>query len=150
MVHFLDRFLANQAAEAIVAPIFAHLGMDEVLVDSRQLFEQDLVEHVNDFFVSLHCDTPFFSSACRLWKSARYWAAIRGWAFLFCRIRRSCQAPDCPGMKLGRRRIPAAKARFPSLGISSCHWESGLLHRPRFPRSCCCSQRGSGSTRPDR
>jgi hypothetical protein len=38
--------------------------MNEVLVDSRQLFAQDLVEHVNDFFVSLHSDTPFF-----VWRS---------------------------------------------------------------------------------
>jgi hypothetical protein len=33
--------------------------MDEVLVDARQFLAEDLVEHVNDFFISLHGDTPF-------------------------------------------------------------------------------------------
>src|SRR5437762_10686221 len=45
--------------ELAVAPVLAHLGVDEVLIDSGKLFAQDLVEYADDLFVALHHVTPF-------------------------------------------------------------------------------------------
>ena len=40
--------------EVVVAPVLLHLGVDEVLVDRRQLAGQDLVEQLDDLGVPLH------------------------------------------------------------------------------------------------
>ena len=46
------------AGEVLVAPVVLHLGVDEVLVDRRELGGQDVVEQLNDLGVALHGVPP--------------------------------------------------------------------------------------------
>ena len=54
VLHLVDRLVAAVLGEALVAPVVAHLGVDEVLVDRRQLGGEHLVEQLDDVGVSLH------------------------------------------------------------------------------------------------
>ena len=42
------------SARPVVAPVVAHLGVDEVLVDRRELGGQDVVEQLDDVGLSVH------------------------------------------------------------------------------------------------
>ena len=48
----------NRAGQSLVAPVAGHLGVDEVLVDRRQLRGEHLVEQLDDFVVTLHGMPP--------------------------------------------------------------------------------------------
>ncbi len=54
VLHLVDRLVADVLGEPLVAPVAAHLGVDEVLVDRRQLGGQHVVEDVDDGGVALH------------------------------------------------------------------------------------------------
>ena len=54
VLHLLDRLVADLLAESPVAPVVAHLGVDEVLVDRRQLAGQHLVEQLENLVVATH------------------------------------------------------------------------------------------------
>ena len=54
VLHLADRLVAVVLAEAFVAPVVAHLGVDEVLVDRRQLGREDLVEQLDDTRTAAH------------------------------------------------------------------------------------------------
>jgi hypothetical protein len=58
VLHLVDRLVAAVLAEAAVPPVVAHLGVDEVLVDRRQLRREDVVQDVEDLGVSLHDPSP--------------------------------------------------------------------------------------------
>ena len=55
VLHLVDRLLADLGGELVEAPVGVHLGVDEVLVDGRQLRRQDVVERFDDLVVALHC-----------------------------------------------------------------------------------------------
>jgi hypothetical protein len=44
MHHLFNRFLANQFRETLVAPVLAHLGMQEILIDSGQFRLQYVIQ----------------------------------------------------------------------------------------------------------
>jgi hypothetical protein len=59
--------------EALIPPIVTHLGMDEILIDGRQIRRQNFIEYVDDPFFGFHVtgllfelDTPFFLLSSRL------------------------------------------------------------------------------------
>jgi hypothetical protein len=54
MAHLVDRLLTQLGGEPEVAPVLAHLGVDEILVDRRQLVGEELVEECEYFLVTLH------------------------------------------------------------------------------------------------
>ena len=54
ILHLADRLVAVVLAEAFVAPVVAHLGVDEVLVDGRELGGENLVEQLDDRLVAAH------------------------------------------------------------------------------------------------
>jgi hypothetical protein len=54
VLHLVDRLVADLLRQLHVAPVGAHLGVDEVLVDRCQLGRQDLVEGGDDLVVALH------------------------------------------------------------------------------------------------
>jgi hypothetical protein len=54
VLHLADGVLADDAVEPVEAPVFAHLTMDEILVDGGQLGGEDLVQDVDDSCVALH------------------------------------------------------------------------------------------------
>ena len=51
-----SRFLLG---EPLVAPVLAHLGVDEVLVDRRQLGGEDLVQDLDDLRIAAHALPSF-------------------------------------------------------------------------------------------
>jgi hypothetical protein len=59
VLHFADRFVPQNFLDFSVAPILAHLGVDEILVDTGELLAKNLVQNIDDLFVSLHGVTPF-------------------------------------------------------------------------------------------
>ena len=54
MLHLVDRFLVFMLAEFAKAPMPQHAGMQEILIDRRQLVLQHFVEDRDDFFITLH------------------------------------------------------------------------------------------------
>jgi hypothetical protein len=54
MHHLFDRFLLRQLAKLVVAPVVAHFGVKEVLIDGSQFSLQDLVEQSNNFKIAFH------------------------------------------------------------------------------------------------
>jgi hypothetical protein len=54
VLHLVDRLLLHVVGEAVVAPVAAHLRVDEILVDRRQLSGENLVERVDDRLLALH------------------------------------------------------------------------------------------------
>ena len=54
VLHFVDGPFPDNAAQPAVVPVLAHLGMDEILIDRRQLFLQDVVEGFDDFRITFH------------------------------------------------------------------------------------------------
>src|ERR1700730_13670878 len=58
VAHLADGLLAQLFPEPLVAPVLAHAGMDEVLVDGRELGREDLVEQRAHVVVSLHHRSP--------------------------------------------------------------------------------------------
>src|SRR6185295_13266157 len=54
MLHLADGVLADDLVEPVVAPVLAHLAVDEVLVDGGELAGQDFVQDLDDFRVALH------------------------------------------------------------------------------------------------
>ena len=59
VLHLVDRLLLDERAEPVVAPVVAHLRVQEVLVDGRQLLLERLVELSNDLVVSAHTAASF-------------------------------------------------------------------------------------------
>ena len=43
MLHLVDRLLADEAAKLVIAPVVAHLRVQEVLVDGRELLPQRIL-----------------------------------------------------------------------------------------------------------
>jgi hypothetical protein len=58
VLHLADGLLAHLVPEPVVAPVLAHAGVDEVLVDRGQLVGEDLVQGVDDLIVSTHGIPP--------------------------------------------------------------------------------------------
>ena len=58
VLHLVDRLVAAVLGEAVVAPVRAHLRVDEVLVDRRQLRGEHVVEELDDVGVTLHVQHP--------------------------------------------------------------------------------------------
>jgi hypothetical protein len=54
MLHFLDGFFALFLGEPLIAPVFAHLVVDEILVDGRELRREDFIQGINDFGIASH------------------------------------------------------------------------------------------------
>ncbi len=54
MLHLVDRLLVGVLAELAQAPVFEHAGVQEVLVDRRQLVPEDGIEVTQDGRVTLH------------------------------------------------------------------------------------------------
>jgi hypothetical protein len=57
--HFVDAALPHFVMEPFIAPILAHLGMDEVLVDGSEIRGQDLIQDVDDALFRFHGFSPF-------------------------------------------------------------------------------------------
>jgi hypothetical protein len=49
-----SKYRIRSMRRAVVPPVLAHLGVDEVLVDGGQLGGQHLVEQLDDVGVALH------------------------------------------------------------------------------------------------
>src|SRR5690606_27623535 len=58
VAHLLDRLFPGVRGELGVAPVLLHLGVQEVLVDGRELCRQLLVEELDDLPVTLHGTAP--------------------------------------------------------------------------------------------
>src|ERR1700757_901884 len=54
MNHFFDRLLAVEGSEPEVAPVLAHLGMEEVLVNGSELRLKRLAQILENLIVSAH------------------------------------------------------------------------------------------------
>ena len=52
--HLGNGFLAVEVGQPQIAPILAHLGVQKVLVDGRQLSLENVIEMLDDLFVSAH------------------------------------------------------------------------------------------------
>ena len=50
VLHLVDGLVADLGGDAQVAPVLAHLGVQEVLVDGDELSRQHLVQQVDDLF----------------------------------------------------------------------------------------------------
>src|SRR5271157_5239373 len=51
---YLDGFFLDQLRQPFIAPVFTHLGVQEVLVDRGQLRLSQLVQQSNDFGIDFH------------------------------------------------------------------------------------------------
>src|ERR1700679_1294704 len=58
MLHFVDRFLVLDLAEALHPPVVEHARMQEILIDGCQLVLQRLIEEIQNCRVALHA-RPF-------------------------------------------------------------------------------------------
>ena len=47
--HFADGLFLDVFGEAVVAPVFAHLGVEEILVDGGEFFAEGLIELFENF-----------------------------------------------------------------------------------------------------
>jgi hypothetical protein len=54
VLHLADRLLHQVGSEALVAPVLAHAGVDEVLVDGGQLRAEHVLQDLDDLVVPLH------------------------------------------------------------------------------------------------
>ncbi len=54
VLHLAEGLLPALVGQALVAPVVLHLGVDEVLVDRRQLGGQHIVQEFNDLRCRLH------------------------------------------------------------------------------------------------
>ena len=54
MLHLIDRLLLDEFAQPAEIPGLAHFGVQEVLVDRRQLFFEGLVEGRDNFRITFH------------------------------------------------------------------------------------------------
>ena len=61
--HLDDRAFLDRVRQAAVVPVLAHLGVDHVLVDGRELFGQSGVELVDHLRGTLHLTPPCESEA---------------------------------------------------------------------------------------
>ena len=48
--------MAQKLVQFLVAPIFAHAAVQEVLIDARKLVRQHLVENIDNLLATLHRD----------------------------------------------------------------------------------------------
>ena len=77
VLHLVDRLVAQLARQPLVAPVLAHLGVHEVLVDRRELLAKRLVQFRDDLIVATHRLPPRRSvrlqaDDCRPAKAGRY------------------------------------------------------------------------------
>ncbi len=56
--HLVDRLLVFLDLELLEPPVAEHAGMEEILVDRRQLVEEDLVEMRKQLRVAFHRGSP--------------------------------------------------------------------------------------------
>ena len=54
VLHLVDRLVAVELGETLVAPVRAQLAVEEVLVHRREFGRQHLVEHFDDLRIALH------------------------------------------------------------------------------------------------
>jgi hypothetical protein len=54
VLHLVDRLVADLLVEPLEAPVLAHLGVDEVLVDRGELVGEQLIQERQDLFSTLH------------------------------------------------------------------------------------------------
>jgi hypothetical protein len=59
--HFINAACSHFVMEPFIAPVLAHLGMDEVLVDGSEIRGQDLIQDVDDALFRFHGFSPFLS-----------------------------------------------------------------------------------------
>jgi hypothetical protein len=57
--HLSDAPLTHFVMKPFITPVLAHLGMNKVLVDCRQICGQDLIEDVDDSLFRFHDFPPF-------------------------------------------------------------------------------------------
>ncbi len=65
MAHLADGLLAELLPEPLVAPVFAHARVDEVLVHGGELGRENVVEQRDDLVVALHARAPAGQAALR-------------------------------------------------------------------------------------
>ena len=65
VLHLVDRLLLDVITEAVIAPVVAHLSVQEVLVDGRQFLTKRFVEVLDDFRVSTHPILPLRTTKTR-------------------------------------------------------------------------------------
>src|SRR5690349_13967831 len=58
MPHLLDGFFLGQASQLVIAPVFAHLGVQKILVDGGELRLEHLLQHSDDFRIAFHLPPP--------------------------------------------------------------------------------------------
>ncbi len=56
MFHLVDGLPFHVAGQLLVAPVFFHLGVNEVLMDRGELRDESFVEPGDDFVVAFHGD----------------------------------------------------------------------------------------------
>ena len=54
MLHLVDRLVILDMRQLAIAPVLQHAGVQEVLVDGRQLILQHHVEVLDDLRIALH------------------------------------------------------------------------------------------------
>ncbi len=54
VLHLVDRLVADVVGQMAIAPVLAHLGVNEVLIDRRQLGRQHIVQDLEDLGISTH------------------------------------------------------------------------------------------------
>src|SRR5208282_2025616 len=66
MLHLFDGFLANLLRHPLIAPVFAHLGVQKILVDRGKFSLEHFVQNGNNLRVAFHCSPLFFFLSCPL------------------------------------------------------------------------------------
>src|SRR5690606_34290746 len=54
VLHLVDGLLVDMLPKALIAPVLAHLRVDEVLIDRGQFGREDVVEMIDDLCAALH------------------------------------------------------------------------------------------------
>ncbi len=90
MRRLFEGFLAHVVVEVSIFLIFAHLSIQEILIDAGQFTAENFVEHIDRLSIARHCSTNFSSispctvcggelralcAACETVSSLRSWAA---------------------------------------------------------------------------
>ena len=58
VLHLANRLFVDLLAESLEAPVLHHAGVEEVLIDRRQLVLQELVQFGDDLWIALHGEPP--------------------------------------------------------------------------------------------
>ena len=64
ILHLTDRLVPEAMAEAGIAPVVEHLGVQEVLIDCGQLGGEHLVEQLDHLSVTVHWHSRTVLNTC--------------------------------------------------------------------------------------